>query len=383
MPGAYVLLIDDEPNLLVGLSASLTRAGYDVRAVRSGAEGLEEVRRRAPDVIVCDVMMPPPDGFEVRRILASAPATADIPFLFLTARAGADDRVQGLLGGADDYITKPFDRRELVARVEATLRRREIGRRQGRDEVRDEARAGLERFRREVTSNLNHELRTPLTIVVSALELALEGQDAPKGEERTFLEEALRSAHRLSALILDLTRLKELDSGVARSGGPPLDPEQWLFPAVEASRGRWRDRRFVLRTRLDPGAVLSGQSPLVRHVMEHVLDNAVKFGPPDGVVEVATAPEPGGGVRITVTDEGQGIPPELRERVFERYFQESQGPSRRHDGLGIGLTLARSIARDMGGDVRIADSATGCRVEILLPGAAGGREGDGTSGPAG
>ena len=383
MPGASVLLIDDEPNLLVGLSAALTRAGFEVRAVRSGSEGLEEIRRRVPDVVVCDVMMPPPDGFEVRRILAADPSTAEIPFLFLTARAGADDRLQGLLGGADDYVTKPFDRRELVARIEATLRRREIGRRQGRDEARSEARAGLDRFRREVTHNLNHELRTPLTIVIGALELALEGGYAPTNEERAFLEEALRSAQHLAGLIRDLTRLKELDHGVAGRASVPLDPDEWLSPAVEACRARWRDRSFTLRTRVDPAVPLMGRAPLVRNVVEHVLDNAVKFGPPGGVVEVTTAAVPGGGVRVTVTDEGPGVPPQLRETVFDRYFQASQGASRRHDGLGIGLTLARSLAREMGGDVRIADSAGGCRVDILLPGAAVGGEGDGTSGSGG
>lgn len=126
-----ILLIDDEPNLLVGLSAIMQRAGYLVYSAGNGLDGLRLAQEQLPDLIICDVMMPPPNGFELRKRLAQTPATSVIPFIFLTARMAQGDKLAGLEAGADDYITKPFNREELLARVLAVLRRQEIGRQLG------------------------------------------------------------------------------------------------------------------------------------------------------------------------------------------------------------------------------------------------------------
>jgi len=128
---ATVLLVEDEQRLLLGLSAIVKRAGYRVLSASDGKEGLRLARKEKPDIVVSDVMMPPPDGFELRKILSEDPDTSTIPFIFLTARTGINDRLRGIEGGADDYITKPFDSRELLARVAAVLRRREIARKEG------------------------------------------------------------------------------------------------------------------------------------------------------------------------------------------------------------------------------------------------------------
>jgi DNA-binding response OmpR family regulator len=118
-----VLLIDDEPPLLVLLRAALRRAGFDVYVANNGSEGEREALAHLPDIIVSDVMMSPPDGFELRQRLADNSATRNIPFIFLTARTDPADRRRALEDGADDYITKPFDREELITRIRAALRR--------------------------------------------------------------------------------------------------------------------------------------------------------------------------------------------------------------------------------------------------------------------
>jgi two-component system, OmpR family, alkaline phosphatase synthesis response regulator PhoP len=135
MQAIKVLLIDDEANLLVGLKAVMTRAGYEVVTAGSGADGLRLAQEAHPDIIISDVMMPPPNGFELRRQLALNPKTATIPFIFLTARTAQVDKLHGLEAGADDYITKPFDRQELLIKVNNVLRRQEIGRRKGLHQI--------------------------------------------------------------------------------------------------------------------------------------------------------------------------------------------------------------------------------------------------------
>ena len=118
-----ILIIDDEKVILLGISAMMRRDGYQVLTASSGMEGLALIQENHPDLIISDVTMPPPNGFELRQILSRDPNTAPIPFIFVTARTSQDDKVLGLETGADDYITKPFDRAELMARVSAVLRR--------------------------------------------------------------------------------------------------------------------------------------------------------------------------------------------------------------------------------------------------------------------
>jgi DNA-binding response OmpR family regulator len=121
-----ILIIDDDDNLLFGLLAVMRREGYQWISANNGKDGLRLAQERLPDLIISDVMMPPPNGFELRKQLSINPKTIHIPFIFLTARAAQGDKIFGLEAGADDYITKPFDRGELVARVRAALRRNRV-----------------------------------------------------------------------------------------------------------------------------------------------------------------------------------------------------------------------------------------------------------------
>ena len=115
-----VLVVDDDPHLREVVSYALQRAGFSVRSVRDGREALAEVDRLPPDLVVLDVMMPELDGLEVCKRLR---ARGRLPIVFLSSRDEEVDRILGLELGGDDYVTKPFSTRELVARVRAVLRR--------------------------------------------------------------------------------------------------------------------------------------------------------------------------------------------------------------------------------------------------------------------
>lgn len=124
-PAERLLVVDDEPTLRELLSATLRFAGFEVTSVATGAEAIEAARSRQPDLVLLDVMLPDLDGFEVaRRLRAGARgAGAHLPLLFLTARDTTEDKINGLTLGGDDYVTKPFDLHELIARIRAVLRR--------------------------------------------------------------------------------------------------------------------------------------------------------------------------------------------------------------------------------------------------------------------
>jgi DNA-binding response OmpR family regulator len=124
--GRTILVIDDEPELVKLLDYNMTKAGYLVLSAKDGENGLAAARKHSPDAIILDVMMPGLDGWEVCKRLRTDPSTSALPILMLTAKAEEGDRVLGLELGADDYVTKPFGVRELLARVKALLRRSEI-----------------------------------------------------------------------------------------------------------------------------------------------------------------------------------------------------------------------------------------------------------------
>lgn len=118
-----ILVVDDEPDLLELVRVNLLQAGFEVTAAATGREALDSVRRKAPDLVVLDLMLPDVPGTTICREIRSDPATARLPIIMLTARGDEVDRVVGFELGADDYVTKPFSPRELVLRIRALLRR--------------------------------------------------------------------------------------------------------------------------------------------------------------------------------------------------------------------------------------------------------------------
>ena len=121
---ASVLVVEDDPTIRALLAMALSGAGYaDVREAARGDEGLAEAKRRAPDLVLLDVMLPGLDGFAFARAVRAAPALAATRIIMITARTQPEDIVRGLEAGADDYVVKPFDRKVLLARVKAVLRR--------------------------------------------------------------------------------------------------------------------------------------------------------------------------------------------------------------------------------------------------------------------
>jgi signal transduction histidine kinase len=356
-----ILIIDDDDALLI--PTILEQAGYTVLTALSGTEGLRLAHEQRPDLIICDIMMPPPDGFEVREQLNQNPAVKSIPFIFVTALTRQSDRLQGIESGADDYITKPFNRHELLARVKAVLRRSELSRQQGIVE----AQTQMEMLRHEVTKNFTHELRTPLSKIMMSLELMLRDKFGDDDQERqNFLGDALDSAQDLQILINDLLFLSLLDQDHVDTFRQRIRLKYNFHEPIAQCLQRWEDKNLEVRVKVEPDVEIYAPRKRFEQAVKHLMDNACKFSPEGGRIAVHLAPNGKGGGVLTIADRGPGIPHDLREKVFERYYQISQGEGRLYGGLGVGLTIARAIVRALGGDVIIADSDFGCRVQMII-----------------
>lgn len=362
-----ILIIDDEPALLLGLAATIKRHGYSVITAANGQDGLQKAKAALPDLILSDVMMPPPNGFELRKLMSLDPDLASIPFIFLTARSNPEDRVSGMREGADDYITKPFVTEELLARIEAVFRRVRTEQARGREQMKALAEQDMNKLRYEILQNFHHELRTPLSNILMPLELAADNKFSDPEEQSKFIRIALSNADRLESLVTDLILLSNIDQGNLNTIRQPIDVDMNIMAPAQKRLERYQAKRLDFRTNISEGGQITAPRREFTHAVVHLLDNAFKFSPAMGQVSLTVTPGSNGGVEILVQDDGPGIPSELREKVFERFYQASQGDRREYEGLGVGLNIARAVFRSLNGDVQILDSPKGSTVRALLP----------------
>jgi len=358
-----ILVIDDDQSLLMGLRVLLERNGYKVTACNNAMSGIKMAEELQPDLIVCDVMMPLVDGHQARELLSANPLTRHIPFLFLSARASQTDKLKSFASGADDYIIKPFDPRELVARIQAVFRRQD----QSLQAAQQAMNRQIERIQTEISHNLSHELRTPMTQILMSLDMVLRDKYDDPEELKWFVETALSQSHRLNALIDDLTFLSAYDMGRVFLLRQKIDIQNDFMLAIELRRDLYKDKNLRVNVRVEEGVVIHAPRREFKQAVSHLVDNGLKFAPPMTAVTIDLAANGQGGCILTVADYGMGIPAELREKAFERYYQVSQGDTRLYGGLGVGLTIARAVARSLGGDAVILPSERGCRVQITIP----------------
>ena len=362
-----ILVIDDEPALRVGLAALIKRQGYEVITACDGYDGLKKAKDARPALILSDVMMPPPNGFEVRRLMSQDPQLASIPFIFLTARTDSVDRVNGIRGGADDYITKPYVPDELLARIEAVLRRVEMEQARGREQMEAIAQQNVERLKHEILQNFQHELRTPLTSIIMPLEFVMNNKFETPEEQIRFVRIALSSLDRLESLVNDFILLTNLDQGGLNSIRQVIDVDNHILTPVRKRMERYKSKNLeFIQDITVQNAITAPRFEFVRALV-HLVDNALKFSPQNGKVKLTVESGLDGGAVITVQNEGPGIPVELQQKVFERYYQISNGDTRTHEGLGAGLPIARGVFESLGGTVSILNSSDGCCVQAILP----------------
>ena len=349
---SVVLVVDDEARNRSLLRAYLA-GSYTVLEAETGRAALEILEREACDLVLLDVMMPEQDGFETCRLIKAMPREAFLPVILVTALGDQDDRNTGLEAGADDFLSKPLDRRELVLRVRSFLRLRDQEK-LIRDQVQELRR--LQSLKDDLVSLLVHDLRNPLAGLISSIELAA---DSPSGKEQAEdLARAQKSANGLRE-VLDETlqvRLLEENSIVARR--IKLDLGALVRTAVSTMESTARRRRVQVVCSLEGDASASVDDKLLRRSVENLLSNALKYTPVATDVSIVVRNHMGW-IEIEVGDRGTGVPEDLKRTMFEKFgsLEARRGAARR--GIGLGLYLVKLVAGAHGGDVSVHDRPGG------------------------
>ena len=333
-----ILIVDDNADMRHYL-LRLLQNRWHVDTASDGAAALERISQRRPDLIIADIMMPRVDGLELLRRVRSEAATAQIPVLLLSARAGEEAPVGGLRAGADDYLIKPFSRHELLARVESRLAtaRQHAAERQARSQAEHTIRA-----REEFFAALAHELRTPAACLFTWIEkLRNEGLDgADDSEALDVLETAAHTVRRLAEDLIDVARGASGHMRVNRQPYATMAP--LIAGVIEAYGPAAAQKEITLDSKLDKDSgPVEVDADRIQQIVSNLLSNAVRYTPAGGRVEVQCR-RGSDGIELLVRDSGRGIPADALPYVFERYWQGAPA-SDTDSGLGLGLSICRLL----------------------------------------
>ena len=363
MSATKILVVDDQPINVQLLKRKLDREGINVATAYSGQEALDAVAAFKPDLILLDVMMPDMDGIEVCQRLQARETTRSIPAILITARSSKKGKLEGLGVGAADYITKPIDLDETLARVQTQLRfvsinREMIDLQRRLAEARRAATIGA------VTQSIAHNLNKLLGVVIGYLNLIKTFPDDPTQVTRN-------AQHVEDAVQRIVSIIRQLSSLVIKTRLPterfPLD--RLLDGAIARYRQEFKIETPVELANPLGELVLDAHVEIFENVLSAILINAweaYEEDPPEArVIRVTTRlierAEDVPAVEIRVEDAGHGIAPEVRDSMFEPFI------STKHTvGVGMGLTVARHALRNMGGDLTLQDRPGGGTVAILL-----------------
>ena len=364
MPVPKILVVDDQPINVQLLKRKLERESIQVSTAYTGQDALELVKHEKPDLILLDVMMPDMDGIEVCQRLQENDDTRSIPVIFITARSSKEGKLEGLGVGAVDYITKPIDLDETLARVQTQLRFVAVNR-----EMLDLQRRLVEARRTAtigaVTQGIAHNLNNLLGVVMGYLDLIrTHHTKADLVKENT--------QHAEAAVQRIITIIKQL--GHVAGKGPITLIKSNLQELIEDSVLRYQaDNEITEPVGIDNPL---GDFALETHVeafedaLAKILINAwesydgQKAGLPRPIsihTEIIERPKEGKFVQIRIDDEGHGINPKVRDTMFEPFVS-----TKRTVGVGMGLTIVRHFLQNMGGEVFLADREGGGTSAFLL-----------------
>ena len=361
----HILVVDDENINRRVLTNHLGTSGYRVSEAAGGHQAMELLEYGDVDLILLDVMMPDISGFDLCRTIRSQHAAHVLPIIFLSGGYQINDLVMGLNAGANDYLSKPIQRDELLARVRMHLDLLDITRRLDQKvEERTEEVTRLQELQNQFFSNITHELRTPLTLIIEPLEELLSSGPKLEDKLRARLNLVKRNGKRLATLINQLLDISKMDMGRMELEYVTADVASFLERCTHAFLPLAGTKNIELVFESYPPTLPFHYDPdKLEKVIYNLLSNAFKFTT-QGSVSVRLWEE-GSRIRITVQDTGKGIPLEEQERIFDRFYQLSSSSA---SGTGIGLSLVQDLVGLHNGEISVeSEPGLGSTFTVIFP----------------
>ena len=380
--GGKVLVVDDIEQNRELVSAHLTSSGYETVLVTSGEEGIKALVAQPFDLVLLDVMMPGLDGFETCRRMRGTRFGTDVAIVFLTALSDLGSHQEAMSSGADDFLTKPINRTELLMRVRSLiwLKRLKDELRTGYDLIRTQRDALLvtQRMKEEYTGFVVHDLKSPLTGILSNAEWVVSMQGLPP-QVKESVEDILESATSMHRMILNLLDISRSEDGAPAPKLGPVDMGALLEAISVGFARRLRDTGQRLEVAMSlQSPMIRADEEMLRRLMDNLVDNAVRHAPLGDCIRIEARPADPGWIELRVSDKGPGVPESERERIFEKYYRLSQDEQRlspARSSRGMGLAYCRLAAEAHGGRIWVEENVPyGCVFCVGLPVRGAGQE---------
>ncbi len=366
-----ILVIEDETILREEVVAWLTLEEYTVISAEDGVAGVEAALHHQPDLIVCDIMMPRLDGYGVLFEVHSHQTTAQIPFIFVTARAAYEDMRKGMDLGADDYLTKPFTRLDLLQAIQTRLTKKAV-----QEQAQQRAVEQLQQALTQTTQSrllnaklvamFSHDFANSLTSILLANSLLRDYSDRMDEQRRLTHRNRIEASARLLLQMLDdLVVVARMESGVLELEPAPLNITNFFERIVADFQSIYGDRHQIL-LESHFTATLMIDTRLLRQIATNLISDAITHSPPKGEIHVRLASHADACV-ITVHDQGVGMPKIEQLHLFAAVKHNSDLDDIANTGLGLAI-VKQSIALH-GGSVAIEsqpDAGTTVTVTLLL-----------------
>ncbi len=344
-----ILIVDDTPASIDVLVEALERVEFRLLVAQSADEVFERIANIRPDIILLDILMPGTDGFEVCRRLKADEDTKDIPVLFMTALSDTSDKIRGFELGAADYITKPFQHEEVLARIKAHLTIRKL-QQDLNDALVRRSKRQMEELRQNIIASLPHEFYTPLNGIFGFANIIVETHDRMSKESIVeyvrFIYESAERLHRTIQNYLTYAEIEIIASNPeqvkkCQNGTMSNSKVQIEYIAKENAVRAKRMSDLVIESEAVPVFTIPISESYFHKLMQELIENAFKFSNAGTKVHIRTAIQDDK-FRIYISDKGRGMSAEQIAEVgaymqFERRIYEQQG-------TGLGLIIAKRLA---------------------------------------
>lgn len=344
-----ILVIEDEPDVRENIQEILELDNFATITAENGLLGVQLAKEYHPDLIVCDVMMPELDGYQVLEALRQNTITATIPLIFLTAKVERSDFRLGMELGADDYLTKPFTRIELIKAITTRFEKQASAEQKTQNQ--------LNQLRHNITSSLPHELLTPLNGIIGLSEILIDDYlSMPETEVKEYLHDIHLSGKRLYRLIQNFLLFANLELIVTN----PERLQVWrnkaegtsakkVIASVAYDIVKKANRENDLQLELQDATIKVAEEDL-KKVVQEIVDNACKFSQIGHPIEI-TSNTDGNFLTLCIINQGRGMTAAQISQIgaymqFERKLYEQQGS-------GLGLIIAKRITELYGGEFSI------------------------------
>ncbi len=359
-----ILIVDDVVSNVLLLKILLSNEKFQVCTANSGEACLEQTKTENPDLILLDVMMPGIDGFQTATILKSAPETQSIPIIFLTALNNPSDLVHGFQVGGSDFLTKPFNKEELIVRVmhqiELVSAKRTIERQNA------ELRATISN-RDKMYSVIAHDLRSPMASIRMVLNLVVNSAspESVGPELWDLLDKANKESEEVHDLLDNLLKWTKSQTGRLTVVTQDLDLNDIIPGVVDIFEMIAMTKRIKLNYIGSGSVVVRADNDMLKTIVRNFISNAIKFSPEGSSVDIRVTAD-SDFAKVSVHDHGVGIAPERLGNIFHK--GETTYGTEGEEGSGLGLQLCADFARKNGGDVTVeSELGQGSTFSLMLP----------------